>query len=73
MGGKSIASGKGSIGEIEPYGSRTLKFPFTKDMFTNEGWGEGRLDLIDIYDSALCKELIFDITRIHTMLRKDSR
>ena len=62
LGGKSIASGKGSIGEIEPYGSRTLKFPFTKDMFTNEGWGEGRLDLIDIYDSALCKELIFDIT-----------
>ncbi|MBR6488811.1 MAG: hypothetical protein IKT20_07870, partial [Clostridiales bacterium] len=62
LGGKSIASGKGTIGEIEPYGSRTLKFPFAKEMFTNAGWAQGRLDLIDIYDEAMTKELVFDIT-----------
>ena len=62
LGGKSIASGKGTIGEIEPYGSRNLKFPFTKDMFTNAGWAQERMDLIDIYDEAMTKELVFDIT-----------
>ncbi len=62
LGGKSIATGKGTIGEIEPYGSRTLKFPFTKDMFTNAGWAQERMDLIDIYDEAMTKELVFDIT-----------
>ena len=62
LGGKSIASGKGTIGEIEPYGSRTLKFPFAKETFTNAGWAQGRLDLIDIYDEAMTKELVFDIT-----------
>ena len=69
LGGKSIASGRGSIGEIEPYGSRTLKFPFTKEMFTNSGWGQGRSDLIDIYENALTKELVFDITM---QLRNDT-
>lgn len=62
LGGRSIASGKGVIGEIEPYGSRTLKFPFAKELFTNAGWAQGRIDLIDIYDEALTKELVFDIT-----------
>lgn len=62
LGGKTLASGRGSIGEIEPYGSRTLKFPFNKAMFLNPGWGEGRLDLIDLYDSAMTKELVFDIS-----------
>lgn len=62
LGGKTLATGKGMIDEIEPYGSRTLKFPFTKEMFTTAGWGQGRLDLIDLYDSAMCKELVFDIT-----------
>ncbi len=62
LGGKSIASGKGTIGEIEPYGSRTLKFPFAKELFTNAGWSQGRADLISIYDEAMTKELVFDIT-----------
>ena len=62
LGGKSIASGKGTIGEIEPYGSRTLKFPFAKELFTNAGWAQGRTDLIEIYDEAMTKELVFDIT-----------
>ena len=62
LGGKSIASGKGTIGEIEPYGSRTLKFPFAKELFTNAGWSQGRTDLVDIYDEAMTKELVFDIT-----------
>ena len=62
LGGKSIASGKGTIGEIEPYGSRTLKFPFAKKLFTNAGWSQGRTDLVDIYDEAMTKELVFDIT-----------
>ncbi len=62
LGGKSIASGKGTIGEIEPYGSRTLKFPFAKELFTNAGWSQGRTDLISIYDEAMTKELVFDIT-----------
>ena len=69
LGGKPIASGRGSIGEIEPYGSRTLKFPFTKEMFTNSGWGQGRSDLVDIYEKALTKELVFDITM---QLRSDT-
>lgn len=69
LGGKALASGKGMIDEIEPYGSRTLKFPFTKEMFTTAGWGQGRLDLIDLYDSAMCKELVFDITM---QLRNDT-
>ena len=69
LGGKTLASGKGMIDEIEPYGSRTLKFPFTKEMFTTAGWGQGRLDLIDLYDSAMCKELVFDITM---QLRNDT-
>lgn len=69
LGGKPIATGRGSIGEIEPYGSRTLKFPFTKDMFTTSGWAQGRTDLIDLYNEVLTKELVFDITM---QLRNDT-
>lgn len=62
LGGKAIMSGRGVIPEIEPFGSRTLKFPFTTEMFTTAGWAEGKAEFIEMYMNALSKELVFDIT-----------
>lgn len=66
LGGRAIMSGRGVIPEIEPFGSRTLKFPFTTDIFTTPGWAQGKAEFIEMYMNALSKELVFDITlRLH--------
>ena len=62
LGGRAIMSGRGVIPEIEPFGSRTLKFPFATDVFTTPGWAQGKAEFIEMYMNALSKELVFDIT-----------
>jgi len=62
LGGRTIMSGRGVIPEIEPFGSRTLKFPFSTDIFTTPGWAQGKAEFIEMYMNALSKELVFDIT-----------
>ena len=62
LGGRAIMSGRGVIPEIEPFGSRTLKFPFATDIFTTPGWAQGKAEFIEMYMNALSKELVFDIT-----------
>ena len=62
LGGRAIMSGRGVIPEIEPFGSRTLKFPFATDVFTTPGWAEGKAEFVEMYMNALSKELVFDIT-----------
>ena len=62
LGGRAIMSGRGVIPEIEPFGSRTLKFPFATEVFTTPGWAQGKAEFIEMYMNALSKELVFDIT-----------
>ena len=62
LGGRAIMSGRGVIPEIEPLGSRTLKFPFATDVFTSPGWAQGKAEFVEMYMNALSKELVFDIT-----------
>ena len=62
LGGRAIMSGRGIIPEIEPFGSRTLKFPFAAEVFTTPGWAQGKAEFIEMYMNALSKELVFDIT-----------
>ena len=62
LGGRAIMSGRGVIPEIEPFGSRTLKFPFATDIFTTPGWAQGKAEFVEMYMNALSKELVFDIT-----------
>ena len=62
LGGRTIMSGRGVIPEIEPFGSRTLRFPFSTEVFTTPGWAQGKAEFIEMYMNALSKELVFDIT-----------
>ena len=62
LGGKKLMSGRGGISEIEPYGTRTLRFPIDFDQFRKPGWGKGKTQFFDIYLSALSHEIIFDIS-----------
>ena len=62
LGGRAIMSGRGVIPEIEPFGSRTLRFPFSTEVFTTPGWAQGKAEFIEMYMNALSKELVFDIT-----------
>ncbi len=62
LGGRTIMSGRGLIPEIEPFGSRTLRFPFATEVFTTPGWAQGKAEFIEMYMNALSKELVFDIT-----------
>ena len=62
LGGRTIMSGRGLIPEIEPFGSRTLKFPFSTEFFTTPGWAQGKAEFIEMYMNALSHELVFDIT-----------
>ena len=62
LGGRTIMSGRGVIPEIEPFGSRTLRFPFSTEVFTTPGWAQGKAEFIEMYMNALSKEVVFDIT-----------
>ena len=62
LGGRTIMSGRGVIPEIEPFGSRTLRFPFSTEFFTTPGWAQGKAEFIEMYMNALSKELVFDIS-----------
>jgi len=62
LGGRAIMSGRGVIPEIEPFGSRSLRFPFATEVFTTPGWAQGKAEFIEMYMNALSKELVFDIT-----------
>lgn len=67
MGGQPIISGRGAVTEIEPYGSRTLRFPFTVDMFMTPGWAAGKAEFVEMYVKSLSHELVFDITlKLHS-------
>ena len=62
LGGQPIVSGRGAINEIEPFGSRTLKFPFDVDVFKSPGWAQGKAEFVEMYATAISHELVFDIT-----------
>ncbi|MBR2524451.1 MAG: hypothetical protein IKE53_08465 [Clostridiales bacterium] len=62
LGGKKLMSGRGSIREIEPYGTRTLRFPINFDMFNTPGWAKGKAEYVEMYMNALSHEVIFDIS-----------
>ncbi len=62
LGGNTIMSGKGNINEIEPYGMRTLRFPLNIQKYLDDGWAEGRPELIEMYINSLSHEIVFDIS-----------
>lgn len=62
LGGNTIMSGKGNINEIEPYGMRTLRFPLNIQKYLEDGWAEGRAELIEMYMTSLSHEIVFDIS-----------
>ena len=62
LGGNTIMSGKGNVNEIEPYGMRTLRFPLNIQKYLDDGWAEGRPELIEMYINSLSHEIVFDIS-----------
>ena len=69
LGGNVLMFGNGLVSEIEPYGTRTLKFNLDVEKYLKEGWAEGNEKFIAMYNDALSHELIFDIS---LKLAKDS-
>ena len=69
LGGNTLMFGNGLVPEIEPYGTRTLKFNLDVERYLNDGWAEGNKEFISMYENALSHELIFDIS---LKLAKDS-
>ena len=41
---------------------RTLRFPLNIQKYLEDGWAEGRPELIEMYMSALSHEIVFDIS-----------
>lgn len=62
LGGMVILSGSGLIDEIEPYGTRNMKFPLNAGKYMVEGWGNNNSDFSELYKTALSHELVFDIS-----------
>ena len=62
LGGNPVMSGKGNIPEIEPYGTRTLKFPIDPNRYLSDGWANGTPELIEMYMNLLSHEIVFDIS-----------
>ena len=69
LGGNVLLFGNGLVREIEPYGTRTLKFNIDVEKYLTDGWAEGNEKSISMYNNALSHELIFDIS---LKLAKDS-
>lgn len=67
LGGYTIMSGDGLVREIEPYGTKTLRFPLDFAKFYDEGWAMGydektKLSFAQIYDVALSHDLVFEVS-----------
>lgn len=62
LGGHVVMNGRGTIPQIEPYGTRTLKFPINVDKFMEDGWAEGRPELVEMYMNLLSHQILFAIT-----------
>ena len=62
LGGHVVMTGRGTIPSIEPYGTRTLKFPINIDKFLEDGWGEGNPELVELYMGLLSHQIVFDIS-----------
>ncbi|MBR6880449.1 MAG: hypothetical protein IKN14_05150 [Clostridiales bacterium] len=62
LGGNKVMSGGGNINEIEPDGTRNLRFPLNIAKYLKDGWAEGKAELIDMYMEALSHEIVFDIS-----------
>lgn len=69
LGGNPILFGNGLVSEIEPYGTRSLKFNLDIGKYLTSGWAGDNKTYIDMYKNALSHELIFDIS---LKLAKDS-
>ena len=62
LGGNVVMKGRGTIPPIEPYGTRTLKFPINIDKYLEDGWADGRADLVEMYMNLLSHQILFTIT-----------
>ena len=69
LGGHIVMSGRGTIPEIEPYGTRTLKFPINIDKYLEDGWAQGKPELVEMYMNLLSHEILF---AINLKLAKDT-
>ncbi|MBR1796927.1 MAG: hypothetical protein IJ757_02800 [Clostridiales bacterium] len=62
LGGHVVMSGRGTIPDIEPYGTRTLKFPINIDKYLEDGWAEGKPELVEMYMGLLSHQIVFSIS-----------
>ena len=62
LGGNTVMTGKGNINEIEPYGTRTLRFPIDYGRYLDDGWANGKPELIEMYMNSLSHEIVFDVS-----------
>ena len=62
LGGNILSNGEGLITEIEPYGTRTMRFKIDIGKYLVEGWGEGNPESVEMYMKALSHEIVFDIS-----------
>ena len=62
LGGHTVMSGRGTIPPIEPYGTRTLKFPVNIEKYIEDGWADGNPALVEMYMNLLSHEIVFAVT-----------
>ncbi len=62
LGGHIVMNGRGTIPQIEPYGTRTLKFPINIDKYLEDGWADGKPELVELYMNLLSHQIIFAIS-----------
>ena len=61
LGGVRLTGGSGIVPPIPPMGNRTMQFPFEVGDFLTSAWAEQYPKAVEVYNQAVCKELLLDI------------
>lgn len=61
LGGVRLTGGSGIVPPIPPMGNRAMQFPFQVGDFLTPAWREQYPKAVEVYNQAVCKELLLDI------------
>ena len=61
LGGIRLTGGSGIVPPIPPMGNRAMQFPFKVGDFLTSAWADQFPKAVEVYNQAVCKELILDI------------
>ncbi|MCR5059256.1 MAG: DUF4981 domain-containing protein [Clostridiales bacterium] len=62
LGGIRLTGGSGLVPSIPPMGSKAMQFPFNVGAFLTPEWSNQYAKASDVYNQAVCKELLLDIS-----------